>query len=90
MVDTVVETAKLCNSLVLEYCSLCTLYIDKQVQYELITGGGGHRLDDLLPYHPSTREGNNNNVIGGGGSPSAMMMFDEESVVESVNSRYYQ
>lgn len=89
MVDTVVETAKLCNSLVLEYCSLCTLYIDKQVQYELITGGGGHRLDDLLPYHPLAREGDNNVVVGGS-PPSAMMMFDEESVVESVNSRYYQ
>ena len=93
VVDTVVSTAKVCNSLVLEYCSLCTLYIDQQVQYELIMGGG---LDNLLPSHnfeerESSHEENNydNSITDSIRSAASANMFDEDSVVESVNRRYY-
>mmetsp|Transcript_1364 Transcript_1364/g.3031 ORF Transcript_1364/g.3031 Transcript_1364/m.3031 type:complete len:188 (+) Transcript_1364:320-883(+) len=34
-VDSVVRTSKVASSMLLEYCSLCTVYIDQQVQYEL-------------------------------------------------------
>jgi hypothetical protein len=35
LVDKVIRTSKVCSSMLLEYCSLCTVYIDQQVQYEL-------------------------------------------------------
>mmetsp|Transcript_15258 Transcript_15258/g.24736 ORF Transcript_15258/g.24736 Transcript_15258/m.24736 type:complete len:173 (-) Transcript_15258:195-713(-) len=38
VVDSIVQAASICNSLVTEYCGLCTVYIDKQVQYELLGG----------------------------------------------------
>jgi hypothetical protein len=87
IVDTVVETAKVCNSLVLEYCSLCTVYIDKQVQYELISGGG--RFDSLMM--PSSKAFDLNDAYREEyfrhTGDSDTRMFDEDSVVESVNSR---
>eukprot|EP00529_Nitzschia_sp_RCC80_P035736 CAMPEP_0113486672 /NCGR_PEP_ID=MMETSP0014_2-20120614/25116_1 /TAXON_ID=2857 /ORGANISM="Nitzschia sp." /LENGTH=184 /DNA_ID=CAMNT_0000380349 /DNA_START=503 /DNA_END=1057 /DNA_ORIENTATION=+ /assembly_acc=CAM_ASM_000159 len=35
LVDSVIRTSKVASSMLLEYCSLCTVYIDQQVQYEL-------------------------------------------------------
>lgn len=35
-VDNLVGATKKCNSLVLTYCSMCTGYMDKQVQYEVM------------------------------------------------------
>merc|ERR1740130_1697271 len=35
-VDSLVGATKKCNSLVLDYCSMCTGYMDKQVQYEVM------------------------------------------------------
>jgi hypothetical protein len=90
IVDTVVETAKICNSLVLDYCTLCTVYIDKQVQYELITGSVFN-----MPPTDTTPTGtgmmmNPDDVdyyYGQCGVGMDHRMFDEDSVVDSVQSR---
>jgi hypothetical protein len=78
VVDTIVNAATICNSLVSEYCSLCTFYLDRQVQYELTSSTflGGSSLE--------THE---RRKVAGDVAEVAMMLFDEESVVASVSSR---
>jgi len=98
VVDSMVTATKRCNTWVVDYCTMCTEYMDKQVQYEIMSA----RFQDL------TR----NNTVGTGSTSAststtfdlqgavgachqnfddiaatAAMMFDEESVVESVDGR---
>jgi hypothetical protein len=99
VVDTIVNAASICNSLVTEYCGLCTFYIDKQVQYELIAGSNashaGFITDSYLPsstfqlqHHEEyfgTMDGRQRAVRDV--NQAASMLFDEDSVVESISSR---
>ena len=83
VVDTIVNAAQVCNSLVSEYCGLCTFYIDKQVQYELISSAAREPVVMQMP--TSTEE-----YFAGRRKAArdvARQLFDEESVVESVTSR---
>jgi hypothetical protein len=72
--ELVVKAAAGLNRLVLENCSICTLYCDKQVQYEtsvmerFVTGS------TTLWSSPEVEE-------------YRSQLFDEKSVVESVHSR---
>lgn len=72
--EMVVKAAAGLNRLVLENCSICTLYCDKQVQYEsavmerFVTGSS------TLWTSPEVEE-------------YKSQLFDEKSVVESVHSR---
>lgn len=81
--DIVVKAASACNRVITEHCGLCTLYCDKQVQYEsavmeqYVTGGsaalsGLFQTMDMSP--PEVKDYKD-------------MLFDEQSVVQSVSSR---
>lgn len=91
VVDKIVNAAQICNSLVSEYCGLCTFYIDQQVQYELIAGTANNVIPSSSPstfdlqqqYGMGVRRQQQRDVV----AQAAMMLFDEESVVESVSSR---
>lgn len=78
--ELVVKAAAACNRMILENCSVCTLYCDKQVQYETavmeryVTGGA---LTDLFRSLDKTVEV----------EEYRGMLFDEQSVVQSVTSR---
>jgi hypothetical protein len=92
-VDTVVRTSKVCSTMLLEYCSLCTVYIDKQVQYELSYDSQGF-WNTLSGGFVGTSDQNVNDLSCDYSTnsirrPSAreLDMFDEESVVESVEMR---
>jgi hypothetical protein len=89
LVDTIINAATVCNSLMSDYCGLCTFYLDRQVQYELIT-----KTALVLP--SSTFDGEHEECSVGSQrrqmrlrnvTEAAMMLFDEESVVASVSSR---
>jgi hypothetical protein len=78
--ELVVKAAAACNRMIVENCSLCTLYCDKQVQYETavmeryVTGQALADLFRTLETNPEVEE-------------YRERLFDEQSVVESVNSR---
>ena len=86
VVDTIVNAAQVCNSLVSEYCGLCTFYIDQQVQYELISNVASREPSsatfDLNEEYFGRRSKTARNATN-----AALQLFDEESVVESVTSR---
>jgi hypothetical protein len=95
VVDTIVNAAQICNSLVAEYCGLCTFYIDKQVQYELISNTTANVLPSAslstFDLHAEYYLGHQNHQHSPRAArdvaEAARMLFDEESVVESVSSR---
>lgn len=96
IVDTVVRTAKICNTALLQYCTLCTVYIDQQVQYELLAGvaAGGknrpQRLDSSFVSLPLEDDDHNNDDDASAflrRLSAELHMFDEDSVVESVEMR---
>lgn len=82
--ELVVKAAAGLNRLVLENCSICTLYCDKQVQFEtsvmerFVTGTttlwSSPEVNTTLWSSPEVEE-------------YKSQLFDEQSVVESVNSR---
>ena len=83
LADMVVKAATACNRVISERCGLCTLYCDKQVQYETavmeryVTSGGAALtgfFHATMDQSPQVKE-------------FQTMLFDEQSVVESVNSR---
>jgi Zn-finger nucleic acid-binding protein len=92
IVDSVVETAKLMNSLVLDYCSICTVYIDRQVQFELDNIMGMTRMENPVGAGFSPDDGYDAEDAAARSSSSTVnntsKMFDEDSVVESVHTRY--
>jgi hypothetical protein len=89
VVDTIVNAATICNSLVSEYCGLCTFYLDRQVQYELITSASVLPLSSFDFDQKEGRLGSQGQQKASCGDVTevAMMLFDEESVVASVSSR---
>ena len=78
--DSVVKAASACNRLFIKNCNLCTVYCDKQVQYEWMQeqyrmetrqiDGLFQKMDNSLQVQ-LYRE----------------FLFDEDSVVEEVSSR---
>jgi hypothetical protein len=77
--ELVVKAASACTKLVSENCGLCTVYCDKQVQYESVLEqyNMGTPLDSLF------RKLDNSLEV----QVYRDYMFDEESVVEQVSSR---
>ena len=78
--EIVVKAASACTKLVSENCGLCTIYCDKQVQYESVLMEQyqlTNPLEDLFG-----RLDNSTEV-----QVYKDFLFDEESVVEQVNSR---
>ena len=81
--ELVVRAATACNKMILENCSICTLYCDKQVQYETavmeryVTGNGLSDLTDLFRRLEDDQ----------GVEEYREKLFDEQSVVQSVSSR---
>jgi len=78
--ELVVKAAAACNRMIIENCSVCTLYCDKQVQYETaameryVTGGALADLFQTFDVNAEVKEYKDR-------------LFDEQSVVESVSSR---
>jgi hypothetical protein len=79
LVETVVKVAARCNNLLIGNCHPCTLYCDKQVQYEWIQDQ--YKMDSPL--------GNLFNKIDNNLEVQMYreFLFDEESVVEQVSGR---
>jgi len=84
-VDNLVGATKKCNSLVLTYCSMCTGYMDKQVQYEVMQQSYQAMASDaakatataasMFQFPPSSNAGSSNS--------SSVMTFD------FANCNYY-
>ena len=80
LAEVVVQAATACNKLITENCGVCTLYCDKQVQYEAavmeqyVTGNALSNVFRSLDQRPELKEYKD-------------MLFDEQSVVQSVSSR---
>jgi hypothetical protein len=79
LMETMVKAATTCNKLLLENCGLCTIYCDKQVQYEWMQDQ--YRLSQL--FHKTDPNQMNNQEV----KLFQEFLFDEQSVVQSVNSR---
>jgi len=90
MMETIVRAATAANNLFLKNCNMCTVYCDKQVEYEHVVeqykvvmastaAVEGRTLDDLFKVLDTTSK------------PAVeqcqQFLFDEESVVRQVNSR---
>ena len=100
VVDSLVDVSKKCNTWVVEYCTMCTNYMDKQVQYESgiimsqYVNNAANKATSLLS-RPSAGTFDLQGSLAGyanchnGNTTDNVrdMMFDEESVVESVISR---
>lgn len=94
LVDSIVHAAQVCNSLAAQYCGLCTVYMDQQVQYELFTTTTSNAAAVLKYGMEDEYDDEYYNEDHRHSSPQAMaahaarmLLFDEESVVESVSSR---
>jgi hypothetical protein len=82
LVETVVKVAATCNNLLIGNCNPCTLYCDKQVQYE--EWAQDQYKMDISPL------GNLFSKIDVNSLEVQMyreFLFDEENVVEQVSSR---
>eukprot|EP00537_Pseudo-nitzschia_pungens_P011294 CAMPEP_0172382542 /NCGR_PEP_ID=MMETSP1061-20121228/498_1 /TAXON_ID=37318 /ORGANISM="Pseudo-nitzschia pungens, Strain cf. pungens" /LENGTH=143 /DNA_ID=CAMNT_0013110465 /DNA_START=81 /DNA_END=513 /DNA_ORIENTATION=- len=87
VVDTMVGATKNCSSWIVDYCGMCTEYMDKQVQYEMMAQRFQDTANSLKPAETfdiqkavaSCRTNFEDIKV------TAAMMFDEESVVESVD-----
>ena len=77
--EVVVKAASACTKLVSENCGLCTVYCDKQVQYESVLEPYtiGKTLEGLF-----SRLDNSSEV-----QVYRNHLFDEQSVVEQASSR---
>ena len=93
VVDSMVDTTKKTSSWVVDYCSMCTEYMDKQVQYEIMA----QRFQGAAEAASSTlRPSATFDIQGAIGAchqnfddikATAASMFDEQSVVDSVEVR---
>ena len=86
IVDSMVDVSKKCNTWVVEYCTMCTNYMDKQVQYEVMSQAAKATATALRPAGTFDLQGS---LAGYANCHHDVrdIMFDEESVVESVISR---
>ena len=89
VVDSMVGASKNCSSWVVDSCGMCTDYMDKQVQYEMMA----QRFQDTANSLKSSGTFDIHKAVASCQSnfddikATAAMMFDEESVVESVDVR---
>lgn len=92
VVDSMVTATKRCNTWVVDYCAMCTEYMDKQVQHEIMSA----RFQEAADAASNLRNTGTFDLQGAVGAchqnfddiaATAAMMFDEESVVESVDGR---
>ena len=93
VVDSMVDATKKSTSWVVDTCSMCTEYMDKQVQYEIMSqrfqGAAEAASASLRPSGTFDLQ----SAVGACHQnfddikATAAMMFDEESVVESVDHR---
>ena len=82
VVESVVKAATTCNKAILNNCSMCTLYCDKQVAYETVVeqysiSSQLGQLSDLFK-----RMDNGTEV-----QECRDFLFDEDSVVQQAHSR---
>lgn len=82
LVESVVKAAKACNKVFLDKCNLCTVYCDKQVQFEYIQDQ--IKMDVTSPITNLFSRIDNNNLEV---KLYRDFLFDEESVVEGVSGR---
>ena len=79
MVESVVKAAAACNKLFTQNCNLCTIYCDKQVQYEWVQ----EQYKMSTPINHLFSKLDNSLEV----QLYRDFLFDEESVVEQVSSR---
>ena len=77
--ELVVSVATICNKLVAENCGLCTMYCDRQVQYESVL----EQYTTINPLDALFSQMDNSLEV----QTTRQRLFDEESVVEQVASR---
>jgi hypothetical protein len=91
IVDSLVDVSKKCNTWVVEYCTMCTNYMDKQVQYEVMSQATtrGTTALSAIYQRPAGTFDLQGSLAGYANCHHDVrdIMFDEESVVESVISR---
>lgn len=91
IVDSMVDVSKKCNTWVVEYCTMCTNYMDKQVQYEVMSQATtrGTTALSAIYQRPAGTFDLQGSLAGYANCHHDVrdIMFDEESVVESVISR---
>jgi hypothetical protein len=96
VVDTMVDASKKSSSWVVDYCSMCTEYMDKQVQYEMMASKFQGAAEAAQAATATLRPKGSFDLQTAVGAchqnfddikATAKMMFDEESVVESVDLR---
>lgn len=79
VVESVVKAASSCNKAIINNCSMCTLYCDKQVAYETV----------VEQYSISSQLGDLFNRLDNGTEvqEAKEFLFDEDSVVKQAYSR---
>mmetsp|Transcript_5904 Transcript_5904/g.12821 ORF Transcript_5904/g.12821 Transcript_5904/m.12821 type:complete len:120 (+) Transcript_5904:214-573(+) len=90
VVDSMVGASKNCSSWIVDSCGMCTGYMDKQVQYEMMAQRFQDTANSLkssgttfdIQKAVASCQSNFDDI-----KATAAMMFDEESVVESVDVR---
>ncbi|VEU34163.1 unnamed protein product [Pseudo-nitzschia multistriata] len=89
VVDSMVGASKNCSSWVVGYCGMCTDYMDKQVQYEIMAQRFQETANNLKPTGTfdiqkamASCHSNFDDI-----KATAARMFDEDSVVESIDLR---
>lgn len=77
--DAVIKAASACTKMAVNNCGLCTVYCDKQVQYETV----------VEQYNMTNQLGNLFASLDSSTEVEAYRghLFDEQSVVEQCNSR---
>lgn len=89
VVDTMVDATKKSSSWVISYCGMCTNYMDKQVQYEIMAQRFQGAAEAVRPSGTFDLQG----AIGACHQnfddikATAASLFDEQSVVDSVEVR---
>lgn len=96
IVDSLVDATKKCNRIVVDNCTVCTDYMDKQVQYEVMQQAASAATSSLRRTSEQASSGTfdiKRAMMCGAEeqyhevADLAATMFDEQSVVESVISR---
>ena len=77
--ELVVNVASLCTKLVSENCGLCTMYCDRQVQYESVL----EQYTTINPLDALFSKMDNSLEV----QTTRQRLFDEDSVVQQVESR---
>ena len=91
VLDTVVRAAASLNNMLMDNCNICTVYCDKQVQYEttweaatkLEASGTLANLFERMNHHGVPQPQNDQDQV----QLYQEFLFDEQSVIESVSSR---